>query len=114
MLPVVITMLFLMSMHANEARRILLGEQELMNKNFLLESPKGRVLPFASNPDYYKPASTISQRAFKGHNVASLHGLLQKGLVPPSTPNPITHNHRSTISQRAFVSHNLASLQGLL
>ena len=114
MLPVVITMLFLMSMHANEARRILLGEQELMNKNFLLESPQGHVLPFASNPDYYKPASTISQRAFEGHNVASLQGLLQKGLVPPSTPNPITHNHRSTISQRAFVGHNLASLQGLL
>lgn len=109
-LPVVITMLFLMGMHEIEAGRILHGgQQELMNKNLLLGSPRGQVLPFAPNPNPYKPSSTISQRAFVGHNLDSLQGLLDKGVVPPSATNPGT-----TASQRAFMGHNIASVQGSL
>ena len=53
MFLVVITLPFLISMHANEAGRILHeGEQELVNRNL------------------------INQRAFVGCNVTSLQGLL--------------------------------------
>ena len=111
-LPVVITVLFLMSIHANEAGRILHGgEQELMKKNTLLGPPRGHVLPLVPNPNIFKPVSTISQKAFVSHNVASLQGSLQKGPVPPTAPNPPTHIPASTINQRAFVSNNVDYLQ---
>jgi hypothetical protein len=114
-LPVVITMLFLMSMHANEAGRILHGgEQELMNKNILLGSPPGHVLPYAPNPNPYKSAFTISQKAFVGHNLASLQGLLENGPVPLSVSNLGTHIPHLTVSQKTFMSHNIAPLQGSL
>ena len=82
-------------------------QQKLMNKNFLLGSPQGQVVPFAPNPNSYKPASTISQKAFVDHNVVSLQGLLQKGLVPPSAPNPGTHTPRLTVSQKAFMGYSV-------
>ena len=53
-----------MSMHANDAGRILhRGEQELTNKY------------------------SINQRASVGYNADSLQGSLAKGPVTPSTPN---------------------------
>ena len=78
--PVVMTLLFLKSMHANEAGRILHGgEQELMNKY------------------------SINQRASTGYNVAFLQGSLAKGPVTPSTPNSNTNIPTTTINnQRAF------------
>ena len=128
--PVVITLLFLMSMHANEAGRILLGgEQELMNKNSINQRaivgghnmvslrgmlPRGPVTPSSPNPGTHIPASTINERAFVGYYLDSIQGSLQKGLVSPSAPNPDTYIPVSTISQRAFVSHNMDSIQGSL
>jgi hypothetical protein len=69
------TVLFLMSMHAYTACRILHGEdQKLMNKNLLLESlQKGPVTPSTPNP-VTNSASTISSRAFASHNFAPLMG----------------------------------------
>ena len=55
------------------------------------------------------PASTISGRAFRGHNMALFKSSLARGTVPPSAPNPPTHN--PTISGRAFVGHLQESLQ---
>jgi hypothetical protein len=102
------TVLFLMSMHAYTACRILHGEeQKLMNKNLLLGSlQKGHVPPSAPNP-VTNSASTINSRAFASHHFAPLMGSLQRGPVPPSAPNPPTYIPASTLGQRAFVGHNL-------
>ncbi|KAE7997777.1 hypothetical protein FH972_002381 [Carpinus fangiana] len=102
------TVLFLMSMHAYTACRILHGEeQKLMNKNLLLGSlQKGLKPPSVPNP-ITNSASTINSRAFASHNFAPLMGSLQRGPVSPSAPNPGTHIPASTLGQRAFVGHNL-------
>ena len=133
---VVITLLVLMSMHANEAGRILHeGEQELIKKNSINQRafmgynvaslqgslPRGPVPPSGPNPPTHHPASTIGQKAFGGHSMAPFKSSLPRGPVPPSGPNPPTHNPASstsnsgthnipvsTINQKAFGGHNMA------
>jgi hypothetical protein len=108
-LLVLTAVLFLMSMPAYNARRILHGEeQKLMNKSLLLGSlQRGYVPPFVPNPGTHIPASTINSRA--------LMGSLQMGYVPPSAPNPSTNYiPASTIGQRAFAGHNMSPLLGSL
>ena len=128
--PVVITLLFLMSMHANEAGRILLGgEKELMNKNSINQRafvggnnmvslqgmlPRGPITPSSPNPGTHIPASTINERAFAGYYVDSIQGPLARGTVPPSGPNPPTHIPSSTIGQKAFGGHNMARFKSSL
>ena len=62
-----------------------------MNKNHLLESLlKAQV-----------PSSTISQKAFTGHNVSPLLRPLLKAHVPPSAPNPGTEVPALTPTHKA-------------
>ena len=62
-----------------------------MNKNHLLESLlKAQV-----------PSSTISQKAFTGHNVSPLLRPLLKAYVPPSAPNPGTEVPALTPTHKA-------------
>jgi hypothetical protein len=108
--PFVLTaVLFLMSMHAYNACRILHGEeQKLMNKSLLLGSLQmGYVPPSVPNPSTHISASTINSRA--------LMGSLQMGYVPLSVPNLGTNYiPASTIGQRTFVGHNMSPLLGSL
>jgi hypothetical protein len=77
---------------------------------------KGFVPPSTPNPKTHNlapstpkrhPASTISGRAFAGHNTDLLLGSLKKGPIPPSVPNGRTHlpGPPLTISQKSFASH---------
>ena len=77
---------------AREASRLFgVGEQKTMNKNHLLESLlKAQV-----------PSSTISQKAFTGHNVSPLLRPLLKAHVPPSAPNPGTEVPALTPTHKA-------------
>jgi len=104
--PFVLTaVLFLMSMHAYNACRILHGEeQKLMNKSLLLGSlQRGYVPPSVPNPSTHSSASR------------ALMGSLQMGYVPPSAPNPGTNYIlASTIGQRTFAGHNMSPLLGSL
>ena len=131
---IVITLVFLMSMHANEAARILHGgEQELLNKNYNVASlqgslEKGPVTPSKPNPSTDQiHASTVNQKAFGGHNMDPFKSSLARGPVTPSGPNPPTHipapskpnsgTHNipvSTISGRAFRGHNMGLFENSL
>ena len=100
MLLIFTAVLFLMSMPTHEASRFFQREdQNMMNKNHLLESPlkAGQI-----------PPSSISQKTFAGHNVSPLR--LQ---VPPSAPNPGTYIPGPRTSQRPFMTHNNVPLLGL-
>ncbi|KAL4615804.1 hypothetical protein ACB092_07G153600 [Castanea dentata] len=123
-----------MSMHANEAGRILHGgERELLNKNYNVASlqgslEKGPVTPSGPNPSTDQiHASTVNQKAFGGHSIGPLKSSLARGPVPPSGPNPSTHipapstpnsgTHNipvSTISGRAFGGHNMGLFKNSL
>nr|POF10139.1 hypothetical protein CFP56_75256 [Quercus suber] len=122
-----------MSMHANEAARILHGgEQELLNKNYNVASlqgslEKGLVTPFEPNPSIDQThTSSVNQKSFEGHNMGHFKSSLARGPIPPSGPNPPTHiptpskpnsgTHNipvSTISGRAFGGHNMGFFQKL-
>ncbi|KAG2713557.1 hypothetical protein I3760_04G181900 [Carya illinoinensis] len=117
MLLAVTIVLSLMSMHANQACRILGEGQTLMHKSLSLgPSQKGSVPdPSASNPctQNPRPASIINQRTFFGNFMAHFSfGSLQKGLhhVPPYVPNPASQIpcSASTISQRVFAGNSMA------
>ncbi|KAG2713562.1 hypothetical protein I3843_04G173500 [Carya illinoinensis] len=118
MLLAVTIVLSLMSIHANQACRILHGEgQTFMHKSLSLgSSQKGSVPdPSASNPCTHipRPASTINQRTFFGNFLAHFSfESLQKGPnhVPPYVPNPASQIpcSASTISQRVFAGNSMA------
>ena len=132
--PIVITFVFLMSMHANEAAKILHGgEQELLNNNYNVASlqgslEKGPVTPSEPNPSTNQiHASTVNQKAIGGHNMGPFKSTLARGPVPPSRPNPPTHipipskpnsgTHNipvSTISGRAFGGNNMGLFKNSL
>ena len=122
--PIVMTLVFHLSMHANEAGRILHSvEQELMNKNSVNQRAilggasllgmlhRGPVQPSVPNPQTHDSSPSNSQSTFVGYN---LQGSLAKGPVIPSIPNPEKHIPTSIVNERAFVGYHLNSIQGSL
>ena len=91
MLLIVMIVISLMSIPAQEACIIFHGEQKMMKQNQLYDSLHDRVL-----------SSTAIQKAFAGHNVSPLLRRLLRAHVPPSAPNPGTQIPAST------ATHNTA------
>lgn len=99
LIVIVTAVLFLMIMPEHEATRILKQEQVLMNTNQFFKSVMQDPPP---------ASSTISQKAFAGHNVSPLLPRLLRAYVPPSAPNPVTHMP----SNSTIVTSDASSLLG--